>query len=303
MRRSKIVATLGPASSAPETVLELIRSGVDVFRLNYSHGRREDHATAVQVIREAARTHGREIGILQDLSGPKIRTGALEGEDEIRFETDEEVRLVPGDGPIRRGVLTSNLPSLIDDLRPEQRVLLRDGRLELRTIERRGEEFLLRVVRGGLLSGRAGINLPETRISVPSLTEKDRLDLAHGLEVGVDIVALSFVRTAHDLEEARAAAAPREIFLIAKIEKPEAIDNLDEILAVADGVMVARGDLGVEMPAESVPVLQKRIIRAANRVRKPVITATQMLESMIESAVPTRAEASDVANAIFDGTD
>ena len=302
MRRTKIVATLGPASAAPEMVLELVRAGVDVFRLNYSHGTPEWHETAVAAIREASAIHGRETGVLQDLSGPKIRTGPLDG-PEIRFEVDQDVLLRPGDGPIAPGVLTSTLPSLVDDLQPGQRILLRDGRLELRAIERRAEGFVLKVLRGGDLSGRAGINLPTTLLSVPSLTDKDRVDLAHGLGAGVDMTALSFVRQAQDLRDTRAAAGGAELFLIAKIEKPEAVENLDAILEVADGVMVARGDLGVELPAEEVPLLQKRIIRAANNRRIPVITATQMLESMIESPVPTRAEASDVANAIFDGTD
>jgi pyruvate kinase len=302
MRRTKIVATLGPASAEPDVVRELVHSGVDVFRLNYSHGTQEQHLAARDVIREAARERGREVGILQDLAGPKIRTGPLEG-DPLVLEAGQSVMLVPGDGPIGPGKLTVSLPSLLDDLEPDQRLLLRDGRLELVVEERTDEGYRLRVLRGGELTGRAGVNLPSTLLSVPPLTDKDRGDLAHGLSIEVDFHALSFVRRGADLDEARRAAGEREIFLIAKIEKPEAIDHLDEILDRADGVMIARGDLGVEVPAEQVPLLQKRIIRAANRRCLPVITATQMLESMIDSPVPTRAEASDVANAIFDGTD
>jgi pyruvate kinase len=305
MRRTKIVATVGPASSGADEIADLVRAGVDVFRLNFSHGSRESHATILRTIREASEGEGREIGILQDLSGPKIRTGPLEGEEGLPLEAGEEWVLRRGEGALAPGVLTATLPSLVDDLRPDQTVLLRDGRLELVVTGRSGDEVELRVVRGGVLTGKAGINLPATRLSVPSLTDKDRGDLEAGLTAGCDMTALSFVRGADDLDEPRALAASRgeSLFLIAKIEKPEAIENLDAILDRCDGVMVARGDLGVEVPAEDVPLLQKRIIRAANRRRIPVITATQMLESMIESPVPTRAEASDVANAIFDGTD
>ena len=280
----------------------MIQAGVDVFRLNYSHGTHESHAAAIQLVRQASEQEEREVGVLQDLSGPKIRTGGLEG-DPLRIPTGAEMLLSPGTADITPEVLTSNLPTLIEDLKEGDRVLLRDGRLELEAVERQGESFRMKVNRGGKLTGKAGINLPDTEISVPSFTEKDRADLEHGLEIGVDIVALSFVRRADDLLEVRKAAGERDIFLVAKIEKPEAIGNLEGILAHSDGVMVARGDLGVEVPAEQVPRLQKRIIREANRLRIPVITATQMLESMIDNPVPTRAEASDVANAIFDGTD
>ena len=305
MRRTKIVATIGPASSDAETLAELVRAGVDVFRLNYSHGARTEHAQLVEVIRGVAGRVCREIGILQDLSGPKIRTGPLAGGAEIPVEAGEEWVLGRGEGPIGPGTLTATLPGLVDELEIDQRVLLRDGRLEMVVTAREADRVRLRVVHGGMLSGKAGINLPTTRLSVPSFTEKDCGDLEAGLAAGVDLTALSFVREAGDLEAPREVAKERgkSIFLIAKIEKPEAIENLDAILDRCDGVMVARGDLGVEMPPEDVPLLQKRIIREANARRIPVITATQMLESMIESPVPTRAEASDVANAIFDGTD
>jgi pyruvate kinase len=305
MRRTKIVATLGPATSDAETLAELVRAGVDVFRLNFSHGTADTHARTLEAVRSVSEREKREIGVLQDLSGPKIRTGPLENAAEIPVETGETWILRRGEGPIAPGSLTATLPGLVDELDVDQRILLRDGRLEMVVTGRDEEGAHLRVVRGGRLSGRAGINLPNTRLSVPSFTDKDRADLEAGIDAGVDLTALSFVRDAADLDGPRALAADRgrDLFLIAKIEKPEAIENLDAILDRCDGVMVARGDLGVEVPAEDVPLLQKRIIREANRRRKPVITATQMLESMIESPVPTRAEASDVANAIFDGTD
>jgi pyruvate kinase len=304
VRRTKIVATVGPASNAPEMLVQLIRDGVDVFRLNYSHGTHEEHARVAVAVREASERAGRDVAILQDLSGPKIRTGTIEG-DPIPLEEGATWHLVGGDDPVRPGLLTSTMPELVEEVRPGEHLLLSDGRFELVAEEREGDRVRLRVLRGGLLPGRAGINLPQTRLSVPSLTDKDREDLRHGLGIGVDMMALSFVRRASDLDETRriAAEAGHTIFLVAKIEKPEAVDNLEGILERADGVMVARGDLGVEIPAEDVPIVQKQIIRAANERRIPVITATQMLESMIESAVPTRAEASDVANAIFDGTD
>lgn len=305
MRRTKIIATLGPATEGAEKIAALIRGGVDVFRLNYSHGSHESQKILLDRVREASAHVGREVGIMQDLSGPKIRTGDYPDGEKLPFEVGAEFRLVREAGPIAPGRLTATLPELVDELKPDERVILSDGRVELRVIGREADAVRLRVVCGGLVQGRAGINLPDTVLSVPSLTEKDRRDLQHGLEAGADMTALSFVRQAADLDVARRAAADqgRDLFLIAKIEKPEAVTNLDSILDRSDAVMVARGDLGVEIPAEDVPLVQKQIIRAANAVRKPVITATQMLESMVDSPVPTRAEASDVANAILDGTD
>lgn len=304
MRRTKIVATLGPASSDAGMLDRLVAAGVDVFRLNYSHGTPEGHAAACAAVRAAAARAGREVGILQDLGGPKIRTGDVEGGEAELFE-GSELLLVRDEGPVRAGRLTCTLPELVDDLAPNDRVLLRDGRILLRVVGREGDSLRLRVERGGTLASRSGINLPDSRLSVPSLSAKDRSDLEHGLSIGVDVTALSFVRRASDLAAPRAVAAKqeRDLFLVAKIEKAEALENLDDILSHADAVMVARGDLGVEIPAEDVPLAQKRIIRKANTRRVPVITATQMLESMVESQVPTRAEASDVANAILDGTD
>ncbi|MGQ0723406.1 MAG: pyruvate kinase [Candidatus Eiseniibacteriota bacterium] len=305
MRRTKIVATLGPASSDEDVLVELIRAGVDVVRLNYSHGSHASQGETLSRVRRAAERAGREIGVLQDLAGPKIRTGDVEGGGSISLRAGDDLLLVREPGPVTPGRLTTTLPALADELRPDHAVLLSDGRMELRVTSRTEEGVKLRVVRGGELTGRAGINLPMTRVPVSSLTPKDLADMEHGVRAGADMTALSFVRHPNDLVETRDQARDRrlDVFLIAKIEKPEAVDNLDAILDVADGVMVARGDLGVELPAEDVPLLQKRIIRAANERRIPVITATQMLESMVASPVATRAEASDVANAIFDGTD
>ena len=303
MRRTKIVATVGPASSSPEMLARLIAAGVDVFRLNYSHGDHASHAAIATAIAAAAESAGRPVGILQDLAGPKIRTGDIEGGGELCLEDGERIELVREPGPVRRGHLTTTLPELVDELQVGHRVLLRDGRLQLRVVSRSESGVHLVVERGGELAGRGGINLPDTSLSVPSLTDKDRRDLEHGQEIGVDLVALSFVRRPEDLERTRQASPGHGLFLVAKIEKPEAVERLDSILEHADAVMVARGDLGVEIPAEDVPIVQKRVIRAANAKRIPVITATQMLESMVDRPVPTRAEASDVANAIIDGTD
>jgi pyruvate kinase len=305
MPRTKIVATLGPASKEPELLFRLIRAGVDVFRLNYSHGTHESHAELLRAVREASSRAGKEVGVLQDLAGPKIRTGEVEGGGSITLERGGGVLLRAEPGPMRPGLLTASRPELVRELDPGQRVYLSDGRIELVVEEMDSDGVRLRVERGGQLTGNAGINLPSTRLEVPSLTDKDEADLVHGLEAGADVTALSFVRSPDDLDAPRRIASGRDhdIFLIAKIEKREAVDNLESILDRADGVMVARGDLGVELPPEEVPLLQKRIIRAANERRIPVITATQMLESMIESPLPTRAEASDVANAILDGTD
>ncbi|MFN8180102.1 MAG: pyruvate kinase [bacterium] len=305
MRRTKIVATLGPASSDPAMLDRLVAAGVDVFRLNYSHGTPEGHAAVAAAVREAALRAGREVALLQDLGGPKIRTGEIDGGETLELFDGAEVLLGRDAGPVRPGRLTTTLPALVDELAPGERVLLRDGRILLRVVSREGDAVRLRVERGGTLVSRSGVNLPDTRLSVPSLEPKDASDLAHGLDLGADITALSFVRRAADLAPPREIAQRRgrDLFLVAKIEKPEAVENLDAILEKADAVMVARGDLGVEIPAEDVPLVQKRIIHAANARRVPVITATQMLESMVESPVPTRAEASDVANAILDGTD
>jgi pyruvate kinase len=306
MRRTKIVATIGPASRDPRVLQRLIEAGVDVVRLNFSHGEHQDHLAVLQAVREIAESRRKSVAILQDLSGPKIRTGKLKGGGPVELvdgsrvviTTDESIE---GDA----GLISTTYDLLPKDVHPGDRILLDDGNLELRVEAIRGETVETTVLHGGPLKPNKGMNLPGARLSTPALTEKDRRDLAFGVKHGVDYIALSFVRQAADVEEAKelirslGGSAP----LIAKIEKREAVNDLPQILEAADGVMVARGDLGVELSTEEVPTLQKRIIEMANGASKCVITATQMLESMIENPRPTRAEASDVANAILDGTD
>jgi pyruvate kinase len=305
MRRTKIVATVGPASRRPETLERLIQAGVNVFRLNFSHGTHDEHLEVIRAVRDiAARLH-RPIAVLQDLSGPKIRTGIVK---------DGQVELVKG---ARLAITTdtavegtAELISTTYDLLPRDvkagdQILLDDGNLELRVTGAAGSRVECEVVDGGKLRSNKGMNLPGVMLSTPALTEKDRRDLVFGVQHHVDYVAMSFVRQAEDVLEAKALikAMGETTPVIAKIEKPQAVENLEAILAATDGVMVARGDLGVEIGTEDVPIVQKRIIAAANAAGRVVITATQMLESMIENPRPTRAEASDVANAILDGTD
>ena len=315
MRRTKIVCTLGPASSGEERIEQLMRAGMNVARLNFSHGTQEEHAGVIQRIRAISSRLGCSIAILQDLQGPKIRTGQLQGGQPVQLIDGAEVtittRPVTGDAH----TIATTYEPLPKDVKAGDRILLDDGLLELHVIDFAETEVRCTVVHGGLLKEHKGINLPGVAISAPALTEKDRDDLRFGVKHGVDYVALSFVRKPEDVLEAkdliRQFQAEQEagkrmqmpIPLIAKLEKSEAVARLDEILAVVDGVMVARGDLGVEMAPEKVPLIQKRIISKCNEQGLPVITATQMLESMIINPRPTRAEASDVANAILDGTD
>jgi pyruvate kinase len=305
MRRTKIVATIGPASRDPRVLERLVRAGVDVLRLNFSHGTHEEHARVVGTAREIAGRLERPLALLQDLSGPKIRTGPMAGgEIELRdgarlaITTDESVEGTPE-------LISTTYEALPRDVREGDRILLDDGNLELRVLAVSGGRVECEIVDGGPLRSNKGMNLPGVRLSAPALTEKDRRDLAFGLEQGVDYVALSFVRQAADVEELKALmrSLGHDVPVIAKIEKPAAVDNLPSILEITDGVMVARGDLGVEIGTEEVPTVQKKIIAAANIAGRVVITATQMLESMIDNPRPTRAEASDVANAILDGTD
>jgi pyruvate kinase len=278
-------------------MLDLLRLGMDIARLNFSHGTHQDHAHNIQRLRRAAQRENRTVCILQDLQGPKIRTGKLEGHEPILLKTGSVVTLTPKDVPGTASRITTTFPDLARELCPGARILLSDGLIELRV--------RCEVLNGGMLGEHKGINLPGVALSIPALTQKDRQDLEFGLHHGIDAVAASFVRTAADVRMIKRIIAAHEtdVPLIAKLEKPQAIDHLEEILEAADGVMVARGDLGVEVAPEKVPVIQKHIIRRAAAWRKPVITATQMLESMVENPRPTRAEASDVANAIFDGTD
>jgi len=309
-RRAKIVATIGPASHSEEVLEKLIVAGMNVARMNFSHGTHEQHAERIALIRKVAESLGVSVGILQDLQGPKIRVGELsepiqlsEGEPVVLYVTgttppDEDGKKIPVD-----------FRQLFDSVRTSDRLLLDDGRLTLEVASVKDRNALTAtVIVGGPLTSHKGINLPGIRLRIAGFTEKDEADLEFGLSQGVDAVAISFVRTADDVKKVRYAMerfsnGKRLPLLIAKLEKPEAIDNLDAILENVDGVMVARGDLGVELPPERVPALQKLIIRTANARGKLVITATQMLESMITNPLPTRAEASDVANAIFDGTD
>jgi pyruvate kinase len=304
MRRTKIVCTIGPASRDPDVLERLIAAGMDVARLNFSHGSHDSHAEVIRLIRRLAAGAGRPVAILQDLAGPKIRIGALAA-GVIQLRPGDPFTLtareVPGDA--RQVSLTyKGLPA---DVAPGDALLLADGALELRVLDVAGPDIHCRVVTGGALSSHKGINLPSRSIRAPILTEKDKGDLAFGLAQGVDFVALSFVRSAEDIRQARAQleALGAAVPLIAKIEKHEALEDLDAILAEVEGLMVARGDLGVDIPLERVPRAQKRLIETANRAGKPVITATQMLKSMVDAPRPTRAEVTDVANAILDGTD
>jgi pyruvate kinase len=310
-RKAKIVATVGPASQNEETLEQLIRAGMNVARMNFSHGTHEQHAVRIGLIRKVSEKLGVAVGILQDLQGPKIRVGELAAPLDLT-EGEQVYLYATGTPPPENGgqKIPVDFRQLFDSVRTSDRLLLDDGRLTLEVISVNDRNALAaRVIMGGSLSSHKGINLPEVRLRIAGFTEKDEADLAFGLAQRVDAVAISFVRTAEDVKKVRDALERLGVdrtykpLLIAKLEKPEALDNLDSILEVVDGVMVARGDLGVELPPERVPAWQKRIIRQANAQAKLVITATQMLESMISNPLPTRAETSDVANAIFDGTD
>jgi pyruvate kinase len=302
-RRTKIVCTLGPATDSPEGIAALLEAGMDVVRLNFSHGDRESHRRTIGRIREAGRKTGHDVGILQDLGGPKIRLGELP-EGGVVLEAGTTVDLGVA-GHTAAGVLPVRYPHLVEDVGVGEQILLADGLIELEVQRVAHDRLVCRVVNGGTVTSRKGVNLPQANLRVASFTDKDRADLAVGLEEGVDFVALSFVRHEDDLAPVRRILSELEHppMLIAKIEKPQAVDRLDPILEAVDGVMVARGDLGVEMPPEKVPMIQKTIIAAARRAGRPVITATQMLRSMVDSPRPLRAEASDVANAVLDGTD
>ncbi len=304
-RRSKIICTLGPASESAEMIDALMRAGMDVARLNFSHGTHAGHARTIARIREASGRQAKPIAILADLQGPKIRTGALEGGQPVALRAGQRFTLTTANVLGAGACVSTTYKGLPRDVRRGDRILLADGLIELRVLAARGETVVCKVINGGELGEHKGINLPGIRLKVPAVTPKDRQDLAFALARGANYIAVSFVRRAEDVLAAKAAVARagKDTPVIAKLEKPEAIENLDAILRVADGVMVARGDLGVEMKPETVPVVQKEIIARARDFRRPVITATQMLESMTQNPRPTRAEASDVANAIFDGSD
>jgi pyruvate kinase len=304
MRHTKIVATVGPASQRTEILEPLLRAGVDVFRLNFSHGSHDTHAEVYRRIRAAAARQPRHVAVLQDLSGPKIRTGSLAGDGPIVLREGAELRIAPGDGEGRPGLIFTPYAELVRSARPDDRLLLDDGKIELRVVSA-GAELVTVVVNGGPLGENKGINAPGVRLPASAVTDKDAADLRFGLELGVDMVALSFVQTAEDIHTARQimTAAGKSAPIVAKIERPTAVQNLAAILAAADGVMVARGDLGLEMPLEQVPRAQKEIISAARAAGRPVILATQVLESMRVEPRPTRAEVSDAANAVDEGAD
>lgn len=303
-RRTKIVATIGPASRSRDVIQQMLAAGMNVARLNFSHGDYKDHAETIALLRQVANAEATPLTLLQDLQGPKIRVGQLP-EGSIELVEGEQVNLVPLSEEKTQGIGV-DYPYLAEEAQPGMQVLLDDGLLELVVEAVEGNRVTCRVVQGGTLKSRKGVNLPDLNLRLPSLTDKDKQDIQFGIEQGVDIISLSFVRRAEDLWELReylAAHGASDMPVLAKIEKPQAVENLSAILGVADAIMVARGDLGVEMRVEKVPLLQKQIIRECNYRSIPVITATQMLESMIHNPRPTRAEASDVANAILDGTD
>jgi pyruvate kinase len=303
-QKTKIVCTIGPASGSTPVIEELIRAGMNVARLNFSHGTLEEHAGYIRNIRKAASKLDTPVAILQDLAGPKIRTGKL-GKKKVQLKEGASFTLTTAKVPGDEHSVTVNLPELAENVKRGDVIFLDDGAIKLEVLNTSSDSVRCRVVVGGVLGWEKGVNVPGVNLKIPSCTEKDFNDLLFGIEHEVDFVALSFVREARDMLRVRNFLKKREsdIPLIAKIEKWEALENLDKILAASDGLMVARGDLGIEIPLERVPLAQKEIIRKCNHAGKPVITATQMLESMINAPHPTRAEVTDIANSIFDGTD
>ena len=304
-RRAKIVATLGPASNSEPVFRDLVRAGVDVARLNFSHGTQEEKLALIQMIRKVSLEERKPLCILGDLQGPKIRTSWLKDHQPVLLKAGERLTITPREVPGTAAMVGTTFKTLAENVEQGSRILLSDGLIELRVQEVEDGDVICEIINGGLLGEHKGINLPGIPVRVPSLTEKDAGDLEFALKNGVDAIAVSFVRTAEDIQMVRnrVAALGFETWLVAKLEKPQAIEHLDHILSAADAIMVARGDLGVEVPPEQVPAIQKHIIRRAAELHKPVITATQMLESMIENPRPTRAEVSDVANAVYDGSD
>lgn len=301
--KTKIVATVGPASNSKEMLRALIREGVDIFRLNFSHGTHEDHLKVVKFVRELNAEMGTTVGLLQDLQGPKIRVNEML--PDIVIERGQKLLITTRELVGNAEVVSTSYKSLPKDVKTGDMILVDDGKIELKVVEVKDGDVLTEVVYGGSLKSRKGINLPFTKVSAPSLTEKDIRDLEFGLENDVDWIALSFVRKAEDIVQMRSIIDGRKsnARIVAKIEKPEALSNIDEIIATTDAVMVARGDLGVEIWMEEVPMVQKMLVEKCNQAGKPVIVATQMMESMIENPRPTRAETNDVANAVMDGAD
>lgn len=304
-KRTKIIATVGPASQSPQVITTLIEQGVDIFRINCSHSNEDEIVSRVKTIRDCASDRGRAIGILLDLQGPKIRTGTLENGDSVVLEQGSEILITPEDIPGTAELISIPHKNVCEGLMPGDTVLLADGMIELRIQRREADKIIALVTKGGKLGEHKGVNLPEVKFIMSAMTKKDIADLHTGLAAGVDYVALSFVRSASDIRTLRTHMGEnrRNVQVIAKIEKPEAIDVIDDIITDADGIMVARGDLGVEMPLQQVPLIQKRLLRKARDASKLVIVATQMMESMIQNFSPTRAEVTDVANAVIDGAD
>ena len=305
MKKTKIVATMGPSTSDKEVLKEMIKSGLNVCRINFSHGSYEDHEKSVNIIREISEELGISVAILADLQGPKIRTNEMQ-DNGVLLEDGKEVKIMTEKVLGTADIFSINYSLLPSEAKPSERILLDDGKIVLEVIStNKKSELICKVVQGGVLSSNKGVNLPNTKISLPSLTEKDKLDLEFALDQNVDWVGLSFVRSARDIIELKHIIKSRNHHakVIAKIEKPEALENIDDIIQETDGIMVARGDLGVEIPYQNVPLIQKMLIHKGIRFAKPVIVATQMMESMITNLTPTRAEVNDVANAVLDGTD
>ncbi len=304
MRRTKIVCTIGPATRSPETLRQLIESGMNVARLNFSHGKHEQHAEVITHVRRLSQEMGVPVALLQDLSGPKVRVGDIAG-DGVLLKPGAEITLTLAEAPGDEHRINLPVPEIFEAVRAGTHLMLDDGLIELRIKSKREDALVCEVVVGGLLTSHKGVNVPGISLPIAAVTDKDLEDLRFGIAQKVDYVAASFVRSASDVAVLRGVceAARAKIPIIAKIEKHEAIYNIDSIMEAVDGIMVARGDLGVEMPIDEVPIIQKMLIHKANRAGKPVITATQMLDSMIRNPRPTRAEVTDVANAIFDGTD
>ncbi len=303
-KKTKIIATLGPATSSVEKIISLIDSGLDLVRLNFSHGDYDTHAEYISNVRIAEEKTGRIIPVILDLSGPKIRTGNFEN-GKIFVNANDEVRLIKENITGDEKNIPVNAPQIIDDIKVNERILIDDGKISLSVISKEKDSLLCKVFNPGYISNRKGINLPDTNLSLPSITEKDKKDIEFGIKNKIDFFALSFVRKPEDILSLKQIINSYgvDIPVISKIERPEAILNIDEIISASSAVMVARGDLGVEVSPEKVPAMQKLIISKCNKLKVPVITATQMLESMVSNPIPTRAEASDVANAILDGTD
>ncbi|MCX7356228.1 MAG: pyruvate kinase [Alphaproteobacteria bacterium] len=300
-RNAKIIATLGPSSNDLGRITKLFEAGADVFRLNFSHGTHEDHRRRYEIVREVEKAHDRPIGVLMDLQGPKLRVGQFDG-GQVELRDGERFVLDMDAAPGTRQRVSLPHPEIFQALKSGMDLLLDDGRIRLRVVDCSDDRAETEVITGGILSDRKGVNVPGAILPLSPLTAKDHADLSFGLDLGVDWVALSFVQRPEDVAEARKLVAGRAS-IMAKLEKPAAFDRLDEIIELADAVMVARGDLGVELPPENVPSLQKRIVRACRKAGKPVVVATQMLESMVHAPTPTRAEASDVATAIYEGAD